>query len=362
MILSDLETGPELVSVTVDPPRAGEVHVRMAASGICGSDLHLVHGRSNVTFLPAVLGHEGAGVVEEVGPGVTTLQPGDHVVVAMSAPCGSCGPCSRLQPHLCESADRGLQVRGLMPDGTSRVHRDGSPLHPFVGCGTLAEHLVVPEGQLIQVPDDVPLELAALTACGVITGLGAVFNIAEVRPGHTVLVVGCGGVGLSVVQGCRISGAARIVAVDANPARLAVAGRAGATDLVDASNEDMSEAVARLVPGGVDVAFEVVGSAALVGELFDLVRPGGTCVATASYPPGSELSIKPQSLFWDRRLRGCVAGNSIPRRDIPKIMRLYQRGALDLELLAGERWTLDSVLDAFAAAEQGRVPRAVVTM
>jgi S-(hydroxymethyl)glutathione dehydrogenase/alcohol dehydrogenase len=360
VVLHDYERGPSVEDVTIDAPRPGEVSVRIAASGLCGSDLHLVHGRSNAAFLPAVLGHEGAGVVDEIGAGVTNVEPGDRVIIPMGAPCGSCARCAGGQGHLCESPGRTNRIRGRMADGTSRVHQGDVELFPFVGCGTLAERVVVPAGQLIVVPDDVPFEVAAISACGVYTGLGAVFNIAHVQPGATVLVVGCGGVGLSVVQGCRIAGAARIIAVDANPAKLPLAAQVGATDVIDASREDLTDSVHALEPRGVDVAFEVVGKVELVAAAFELTRQGGVCIATAAYPPGSTVSISPQTLFWDRTLRGCLAGNGVPQRDIPRIMRLYRAGKLDLDVMVSARLPLERVHDALAAVERGAVARAVV--
>jgi S-(hydroxymethyl)glutathione dehydrogenase / alcohol dehydrogenase len=222
---------------------------------------------------------------------------------------------------------------------------------------------VASERRLVKVPEGVPIEAAAVAACGVLTGLGAVFNIARPPAGATALVIGCGGVGLSVVQGCRISGASRIVAVDTNPARLDAAKRVGATDVIDASSAGGSvpEAVGSLVPGGLDYAFEVVGQPDLVPVAFGALRPGGTCVAVASYPPGSTISVAAGDLFWDRTLRGCIAGNSVARHDLPRIFDLYLTGALDLEPLTARKWRLDEVHDAIAASERGEVPRAVVT-
>jgi S-(hydroxymethyl)glutathione dehydrogenase/alcohol dehydrogenase len=375
LVLRDVESGPELVGVRVDDPGPGEVLVRVEASGICGSDLHFLHGRSNVNFLPAIVGHEGAGTVAEVGPGVTGLSPGDRVVVAMSSACGACEPCARGDLHLCNAPERTQQIQGRMADGASRFHLGGSSdsgdssdeVFPFVGCGTVAEYVVASERRLVKVPDGVPIEAAAVAACGVLTGIGAVFNIARPPAGSTALVIGCGGVGLSVIQGCRISGASRIVAVDTNPARLDAAKRVGATDVIDASHASsgaggsVPEAVRSLVPQGLDYSYEVVGQPDLVPVAFGALRPGGTCVAVASYPPGSTISVAAGDLFWDRRLRGCIAGNSVARHDLPRIFDLYLTGALDLEPLTARKWRLDEVHDAIAASERGEVPRAVVT-
>jgi S-(hydroxymethyl)glutathione dehydrogenase / alcohol dehydrogenase len=369
LVLRDVEAGPELVGVRVDDPGPGEVLVRVDASGICGSDLHFLHGRANISFLPAIVGHEGAGTVAEVGPGVTDLGPGDRVVVALTSACGACEHCARRELHLCNAPERTLQFQGRMPDGRTRFHLDDlgdEEVFPFVGCGTVAEYVVVSERRLVKVPDGVPVEAAAVAACGVLTGIGAVLNIARPSAGCSALVIGCGGVGLSVIQGCRISGASRIVAVDANPLRLDAAKHVGATDVIDASSFSASsgpvlEAVRSLVPQGVDYAFEVVGQVELVTVAFGALRQGGTCVAVASYPPASTISVAAFDLFWDRKLRGCVAGNSVARRDLPRIFDLYLNGALDLEPLTARKWRLDEVHDAIGASERGEVPRAVVT-
>lgn len=360
VVVDSVESGPRVVEVEVDPPGPGEVRVRIAASGICGSDLHVLHGRSNAAVYPVVLGHEGAGTVESVGDGVHGVAVGDRVVVAMGASCGRCVRCAVGEAVHCVDPGRGNRLQGLMSDGTARVHLDGADLHPFVGCGTLADLVVVPAHEVVPVPDEVPFEVAALTACGVTTGLGAVFNVAEVQPGMTTLVVGCGGVGLNVVQGCRLAGAGRIIAADTSPAKLELAGRFGATDVIDSSTTSLTDGLRDLVPGGVDVAFEVVGRPELVSEALELTKPGGTCVAVGSQEPGARYSISAAALFPQRRLVGCVAGGNVPRRDIARIVELYLAGRLELDALVGTRLPLDRVGDAIAAAESGEVARAVV--
>ena len=208
-------------AVTVDDPQAGEVVVRLAASGVCRSDLHALEGESPVVHPPMILGHEGAGVVEVVGPGVLGIAPGDHVVIALFGPCGHCENCSIGQMQRCMSTR--TSAFGMMPDGTTRMHIGDMDIRPFVGAGTLAELSVVPQTRIVKIPDDVPLASAALTGCGVTTGIGAVFNIAKVEPGSTVAVIGCGGVGLNVIQGSAIAGAARVVAVDTMASKLDLA-------------------------------------------------------------------------------------------------------------------------------------------
>lgn len=349
-----------LQDVDVDPPGPGEVRVATRASGICGSDLHVIHGVSNAGVFPSVLGHEGAGVIESVGPGVA-IEAGTRVVVSMGASCGRCDRCAAGDAVLCEDPGRGKRLAGLMADGSARLRRGVEALHPFVGCGTLAELVVVPAHEVVPIPEGVPFEVAAISACGVTTGLGAAMTVAQVRPGSVALVVGCGGVGLNVIQGCRLAGAARIVAADANPAKLSLAEQVGATDVLDVSSTSLTDAVRALLPGGVDYAFEVIGIPALTEELFELTRAGGTCVAVGSTPPGSRISISMQTLFPQRRLLGCMAGGNVPRRDLPRIFELYRRGRLELDLLVGARVPLDRVDEAIAIAESGEVARTVVT-
>ena len=362
VVVHDIAAGPALEDVDVDEPRAGEVLVRVAASGICGSDLHVLHGRSPVAAFPCVLGHEGAGVVEAVGAGVTTVAPGDHVVVALYGPCLKCHNCLTGNLVHCDGEARVAAISSRMADGSTRLHQAGETIYPFVGAGTLAEQTVVRETQVVKIADDVALDVICLAGCGVTTGLGAVFNIGRVGPGDTVAVVGCGGVGLNVVQGARLAGAKRIVAIDTNPLKLDLAADFGATDVVRGDETPMLEEVRRLVPGGVDVAFEVVGNPELMAQTLELTRPGGTCVAVGSMPPGAVIPVKGQVLFQERRLVGCVGGSNVPERDIPRIVDLYRAGRIRLDELIGKRVGLADFQAGIAASEAGEVARSVVTI
>lgn len=353
---------PEVTEVEVAPPGPGEVRIRIAASGVCGSDLHVLHGTSPVANPPLVLGHEGAGVVETVGPAVTSLAPGDHVVVALYGPCRRCQPCVTGDMARCRGSERVAAISGLMADGSTRVRDAAGPLHPFVGIGSLAGFVVVRESQAVRIDPAMPLELACLAGCGVTTGLGAVFNTARVRPGSSVLVVGSGGVGLSVVQGARLAGAVRIVAVDPHPGRRALARELGATDAVDPSNTPMDAAVRALEPEGVDVAFEVVGDTRLVADALAVTRPGGTCVMVGSPPSKSVIEIDARTLFEGRRLLGCVGGDNVPHRDIPRAVALHRRGDLHLDALAAARFPLEGIADAVAGMSAGDLARAVIVI
>lgn len=350
-----------VTDVDVDDPGPGEVVVRLAASGVCRSDLHVQEGRSIVANLPMVLGHEGAGVVEALGQGVTTVAAGDHVVIALYGPCGVCGDCRAGSVADCWSETRSKNMMGLMPDGSTRLHLDGVDVAPMVGAGTLAEYAVVREAQVVRIPPDVPLDLACLTGCGVTTGVGAVLNIARVEPGATVAVFGCGGVGLNVVQGARIAGAARIVAVDTQQSKLDLAATLGATDgVLVGGGQDPVGAVLAAVPRGVDYAFEVIGNPTVVRQAFDTTRTGGTTVMVGSPPGEAEIAVDGRMLFMDRRLVGCVGGGNVPQRDIPRLMEFYRRDMLQLEPLVSQRLPLDEVNTAFEALQAGELARTVV--
>jgi Zn-dependent alcohol dehydrogenase len=307
-----------------------------------------------------VLGHEGAGVVETVGPDVRGLAPGDHVVLALYGPCGECRACRAGNPVHCDGPARVQAIFGRAADGSTRLRQGDDPLHPMVGVGSLADYAVVREAQAVKIDDDVPLDLACLAGCGVTTGIGAVLNIARVPAGASVAVVGCGGVGLNVVQGARLSGASTIIGIDAKADKLALASKFGATHTVDATTVDMGDAVRQIATDGVDFAFEVVGDPELVAATFELTRPGGTCVMVGSPPPGSTIAIDGRSLFSERRLFGCTGGSNIPARDIPRIVELWRAGSLDLDGLVSQRLKLDDFQQAFDALEEGTVARSVV--
>lgn len=352
-----------LEDLDVESPQAGEVRVRLAASGVCRSDLHVLEGESPVARPPMVLGHEGAGVVVEVGPGVTGLGVGDPVVIALYGPCGTCGDCRAGDIPNCWSETRTHNMYGRMPDGTTRLSLRGEPVAPMVGSGSLAEESVVREAQLVKIDRDIPLDLACLAGCGVTTGIGAVLNTAKVAPGATVAVIGCGGVGLNVVQGARIAGAARIIACDTQRAKLDLASDLGATDLLEVeAGGDLAAAIRELVPRGVDYAFEVIGLTDVVREAFEATRTGGTTVMVGAPPPGAEITIDSRTLFADRKLLGCTGGGNVPARDIPRIMDLYQRGSLDLEKLVSQRLPLERVNEAFDALRTGELARTVIEL
>lgn len=347
--------------VEVDDPQAGELRVRVAACGVCRSDLSMQDGTMPIPT-PAVLGHEASGVVEQVGPGVTAIRPGDHVVVSWVPQCGECFFCRRGQPQLCQTSDVVLLAGGQL-DGTPRLRLDGAPLFQMCATGTFSEVTVIPVTSAVKVPDDLPFDVAALLGCAVLTGVGAALNTATIAPGDAVAVIGCGGVGLNVIQGARIAGATTIVAVDVSPAKLAAAQVFGATALVDATRVDPVNAVRDLTAQrGADVAFEALGMAATIHQTVDMTRRGGHAVLVGIPPLDVMLSVPAMLglVLQERTVKGCWYGSSDIRRDIPRLVELYRNGALLLDELVSRRIDLSEVNDAFAAMKAGEVARSVI--
>ena len=332
-----------------------DVHVQVAASGVCRSDLSIQDGTIPHP-LPAVLGHEGAGVVLATGPDVTTVQPGDHVVLSWVAPCRSCFYCLRGHPELCE---HGLDHAFAMPYATGA---DGTGYLAAFGTATFGEETIVPEAACVKIDASFPLELAALVGCGVVTGVGAVCNSAHVEPGASVAVLGCGGVGLAAIQGARLSGAATIIAVDRVASKLAHARASGATDVVDSAATDPVTAVRELTGGrGADHVFEVVGRSDTIRAAYEMTRRAGTCTVVGAGSFTDMVEFAAMSLMVDAKtMRGCVYGATDPARDFPEMIRLQQAGRLDLDSLVTQRIALTELNEAFAAMEAGEVVRSVI--
>jgi S-(hydroxymethyl)glutathione dehydrogenase/alcohol dehydrogenase len=359
-ICYELDQPVRVEEVTLDPPRQGEVRVRMAATGVCHSDLSVVRGVIKAK-LPCVLGHEGAGVVEEVGEGVTHLAPGDKVVLSWVTPCGRCFHCRLGEPHLCDVGTT-INRTNRMPDGSTRVRAAGVELNVFSALGALAEQATVPASAAVKLPADAPLEKVALLGCAVTTGVGAVFNTARVTPGSRVAVFGCGGVGLNAVQGAAIAGAASIVAVDVNPAKLEHARVFGATAVVDAGAADAAAAVRDLTEGrGADFVFEAVGRKETIETALAATRRGGTCVVMGVGSTRESASLNVFGIpFFEKRLVGSWFGSSDVHRDIPRLYRLYRAGRLKLDELVSRTYALDEVNRAFADLSSGANARGVV--
>jgi S-(hydroxymethyl)glutathione dehydrogenase / alcohol dehydrogenase len=349
-------TPVEVVDVELAAPNEGEVLVRIAASGVCHTDLHVVDGHLPEP-LPAVLGHEAAGVVVATGPGVEGLQEGDHVVLALVPSCGRCEPCRRGRRNFCELGAR-MSSTGTLADGTSRLSLNGAALHHFNSVSSFAEYAVVPESAAVTIRRDVPLDRAALVSCAVITGCGAVFNTARVDRGASIAVWGCGGVGLSVIQGARIAGANTIVAVDTRPEKLELATRLGATHAVQP--EEAAVMVRDLTNGGVDYAFEAIGDENAIRAAWAAVRPGGTAVVLGLMPKGTSLTIDPWGFIEEKRLLGCFLGSARIDVDIPRLVDLHADGELDLEGLVSRRLPLAELPDAFDRLRSGEGARQLV--
>jgi Zn-dependent alcohol dehydrogenase len=358
------ETRPlEVVDLALAPPGPGEVRLAVRAAGLCHSDLSVIDA-SRPRVMPMALGHEAAGVVEEVGPGVATLRPGDHVVLAFVPVCGACTPCQAGRAALCEPG-AAANAAGTLLSGDRRWSdpADGSPVHHHLGVSAFAEHVVVSERSCVKVDDDLPFDVAALFGCAVLTGVGAAVNSARVRPGESVAVFGLGGVGLAALLGAVVCGAGTIVAVDRVPEKLALARELGATAVIDATAgaDDPVEAVRTATRGGADHVIETVGSAAVLAQAYAATRRGGQTVTVGLPHPEQTLSIPAVSLVAEERvLRGSYLGSCVPARDIPRFVALHRAGRLPVDRLLTHRIGLDDLNSAFDRLARGEGVRQVV--
>jgi S-(hydroxymethyl)glutathione dehydrogenase/alcohol dehydrogenase len=352
-----LETIPgELVidDVQIDKPGPHEVLIQTSAAGCCHSDLHFMEGKYPY-MTPAVLGHESAGVVEAVGSEVSYVKPGDHVITCLSVFCGQCDFCISGRPNLCtkEATRRAL-------DAAPRLSRGGAPVFQFLELSSFAEQMLVHEGAVVKIRDDMPLDRAALIGCGVTTGLGAVFNTAQVRPGETVAVIGCGGVGLSAVQGAAIAGAGRVIAVDMVESKLKLAESFGATDLVNASAGDPVAQVVELSGGGVDHAFEAIGLKVAAEQAFGMIKNGGTATVIGMIPFGQSIELPGFQFLMEKRIQGSNMGSNRFRIDMPRYIEMYLQGKLNLDDMVSARLKLAEINSAFDAMKTGEVARSVI--
>jgi NDMA-dependent alcohol dehydrogenase len=351
----------ELHDIEVQPPKAGEALVRIAAAGVCHSDLHVMTGHLFAP-LPAVLGHEGAGIVEDTGPGVISLHPGDHVIPLWRMSCGECEYCTGGRPALCPEGTA-VRMTGHLPDGTTRLMLGDTPLKHFAGVSSFSQYAVIPERALLKIPDDLPLDRAALFGCAVITGVGAVVNAARVRAGSAVAVFGAGGIGLNALQGARLAGAVTIIAVDIVGRKLEYARDFGATHTIDASTEDPVARVRSITAGrGVDYAFEAIGIPHVMRQAYDSLAKRGVAVIVGVTPMTAEIAVPIMPLVFEERvLTGSVYGSSRPRIDIPKLIALYRAGRLKLDELLTRSYPFEEINAAYDALERGEVARSVVT-
>jgi S-(hydroxymethyl)glutathione dehydrogenase/alcohol dehydrogenase len=347
----------DICEIELDSPAPREVLIRTAAAGLCHSNLHFMEGKY-VPPLPWVAGHESSGIVEAVGTDVHYVKPGDHVVTCLSVFCGECELCLTGRPNLCYRRSPSLKREaGQRP----RLTEDGVALNPDGQIGSFAEALLVHENALVKIDPEMPLDRAALLGCATTTGLGAVFNTAGVEPGSTVAIIGCGGVGLNVVQGAALAGASRVIAVDLRTSKLELARRFGATDVVDASRSDPVQAVIDLTGGGVEYAFEAIGLAKTAEQAFAMLSKAGTATVIGLIPDGEYVRL-PAVALWttEKKLQGSVMGSNRFRKDIPRMVQLYLQGRLNLDDLISARIGLEQINDGFRKLQRGEVARSVI--
>ena len=343
--------------VDLGPLKAQDVLVEIAASGVCHSDVHVYEGLRDWPT-PMVMGHEGAGVVQEVGEGVSNVKPGDRVVMAMQSACGHCRQCAAGR-----SCVTFAHPFGTLYDGGTRLSRDGESYYHFAAAATFARHAITHYSNAIPVPDDVSFETACLVGCGVPTGLGAAVNTAKVERGSVAVVIGCGGVGLNVIQGCRLMGAGKIIAADTRPEKLALAEAFGATDTIDASKNDVPKTVMEITGGrGADFGFEVIGKVETYLQMFQCLGRRGQGVFVGGAGPGAEITLPASEIYMGKGIRGSLGGEAIPARDFPWIFDLYKTGQIKLDELVTRRAKLEDVTDAMINLAKGEGVRTVLRM
>ena len=348
----------------VELPKKGEVLVRIIATGVCHTDAFTLSGEDPEGVFPAVLGHEGGGIVEMVGEGVTSVEVGDHVIPLYTAECGECKFCTSGKTNLCQAV-RETQGKGLMPDGTSRFSKDGEPIYHYMGCSTFSEYTVLPEISLAKVNKSAPLEEVCLLGCGVTTGMGAVLNTAKVQEGDTVAIFGLGGIGLSAIIGARMAGASRIIGIDINESKFELASQLGATDLVNPKNYDkpIQEVIVEMTEGGVDYSFECIGNVNVMRSALECCHKGwGESVIIGVAGAGQELSTRPFQLVTGRVWRGSAFGGVKGRSELPGIVERYLDGEFGLQEFITHTMGLAEINDAFDLMHKGESIRSVVHM
>ncbi len=347
--------------IQITKPKRREVLIRTAYAGLCHSDLHFMEGLYPAPF-PCVLGHESAGVVEEVGEDVTYVKPGDHVTTCLSVFCGDCPQCVTGHMNLCENTE----VK-LMPGQSRRLSwKGGQVVHQMFNLSSFAELMCVHEHAIVKIDKDIPMDRAALVGCGVVTGVMAVFNAAKVEPGSTVAVIGCGGIGLSAVNGAALAGAERVIAIDTNPAKLEVAKQMGATDTINASNMDPVEAVKELLGGaknpfaGVQYSFEALGAKATAEQSFAMLKPGGLATIIGMVPFGTKIELHGADFLRDRKIQGTSMGGNRFRVDMPRLLNMWKQGRLKLDHMISGHIALEQINEAYATMKTGPNVRQII--
>jgi Zn-dependent alcohol dehydrogenase len=344
--------------VTLDEPQANEVLVKLVVTGVCHSDLHFMKGEMPQP-MPIVMGHEGAGIVERIGPGVTTLQPGDHVVMMSAFSCGKCHFCGEGRPTKCVE-NLPIASMATLPGGGKRLRKGDQELHHLFGLACYAEYAVVHERSAVKIRDDAPFEVICPLGCGVSAGIGAVINSAGIRPGESIVVYGCGGVGLSAVMGARLAGAGMLIAVDILDRKLEMAKELGADYVINASQEEPIAKVMELTGGGANYAIECIGNTDVMAQAFGSIENGGKCIITGMAPLGTTLNIQSYEFLLGKTIIGCFQGDIKASVDIPRYVDLYMNGKLPLDKLITRSYSLDEINEAFGALERGEVIKSVI--
>jgi len=353
----------EIGTVQLDGPKAGEVLVEMKATGICHTDEFTLSGADPEGLFPSILGHEGAGIVVEIGSGVTSVKPGDHVIPCYTPECRQCKACLSGKTNLC-IAIRGTQGQGLMPDGTSRFSLDGKPLYHYMGTSTFANYSVMPEIAVAKIREDAPFDKVCYIGCGVTTGIGAVINTAKVEPGSNVAIFGLGGIGLNVIQGARMAGADKIIGIDLNPDKVALATKFGMTDFInpkDVGEDKVVEAIIDLTDGGVDYSFECIGNVNVMRQALECCHRGwGESIIIGVAGAGQEIATRPFQLVTGRVWKGTAFGGAKSRTQIPQIVDWYMNGKINIDDLITHTMPLEDINNAFDLMHAGQSIRSVV--
>ena len=353
-VFREVNVPMEIEDIEVSKPGPREVLIRTKAAGICHSDMHFWNG-TYPGQVPMVLGHESAGVVEQVGSDVHYVKPGDHVITCLSVFCGHCEKCLTGHLSLCQEPEVNRSA-----EEEPRLSQAGAQLTQFAQLGSFAEMMLVHEHAVVKIREDMPMDRAALIGCGVTTGVGAVIHTANVEPGSTVAVIGCGGIGLSCINGAAIAGAARVIAVDMVPSKLELARKFGATDVVDASDGDAVEKVIEMTGGGVHYSFEAIGLKVTAEQAFKMLRNGGTATVIGMIPPGDMVSVQGMDFLFEKKIQGSMMGSNRFRVDMPRFVDFYLQGRLHLDDLVSSRIALSDINEGMAALETGEVARSVI--
>jgi S-(hydroxymethyl)glutathione dehydrogenase/alcohol dehydrogenase len=352
----------QIVEVDVEPPRKGEVLVRIVATGVCHTDAYTLSGADSEGNFPAILGHEGGGIVEAVGEGVTSVEVGDHVIPLYTAECGKCKFCKSGKTNLCSSV-RETQGRGVMPDGTSRFSYKGEPIYHYMGCSTFSEYTVLPEVSLAKIPKEAPLDKVCLLGCGVTTGIGAVLNTANVEEGATVAIFGLGGIGLAAIIGATMAKASRIIAIDINPGKFDIAKDLGATDVVNPQDYDkpIQQVIVEMTDGGVDYSFECIGNVQVMRSALECCHKGwGESIIIGVAGAGEEISTRPFQLVTGRVWKGSAFGGVKGRTELPGYVEKARTGEIPLDVFITHNMPLEDINEAFELMHQGRSIRSVI--